>query len=92
MKKGILAFVSGFFCCALLSIPIISYLKNSSFEYGKSKGYVDGVLDSAVALEKEFGSIDYSDKNFEKVIFSIKTTEVVLVKVNGVKTIKVTGF
>ncbi len=29
------------------------------------------------ALEKEFGSIPYSDKGFEKVVIGAKTTEVV---------------
>jgi len=92
MKKSVIAFISGMIFCLLLTVPVFYFALTGTAEQEKGNGFREGSLFVVKALEKEFGSIPYSDKNFDKVIVSIKTNEIVTINKNGVKTIKITGF
>ena len=92
MKKSIFAFISGVVICLLVTGPIFYLVLEKRAKQEKGDGFLEGSLFVIKALEKEFGTIPYSDKNFNKVIVNIKTTEVVTLNKNGVKTTKLTGF
>jgi hypothetical protein len=87
MKK----FVSGLFVGAAISSAVFVPLKRSevqtSWDLGVKSGIIEGKLFAADALQKEFGLHD-AGASF-KPIFSVKTTEVVSVKTNGVRTVRV---
>ena len=92
MNKTIIAFISGIIFCLLVATPIFYLMLQGAAKQEKGNGFREGSLFVIEELKKEFGSIPYSDKNFDKVVVSIKTNEIVTVTSNGVKTIKVTGF
>ena len=91
MKRLAVTFISGVVLGILIGAPAIYWLF-SEYEMNESKAYYKGAMSVVNKLEKEYGSIPYSDKNFEKVVVSVKTNEIVSVYENGIKTIKVTGF
>ncbi len=92
MNKTIIAFLSGIIFSGIFGVPLI-YLAFGEYEQeNSSKAYYEGRLSVMLALEKEFGSIPYSEKIFEKVIIGSKSKDIISVYENGVKTIKLTGF
>ncbi len=92
MKKTIFIFLSGLFLGGIVVAPLLYVMVGDYRMKNSSQEYYEGRLSVIAALEKEFGSIPYSDKGFEKVVIGAKTTEVVSVYKDGVKTIKVTSF
>ena len=85
------SFILGIFLGSLIGATTM-YIAFGEDRKSDSKAYNEGALSVIDKLESEFGVIPYSNKNYEKVVASIKTTEVVSVYENGVKTIKVTKF
>ena len=61
--------------------------RHNKFQFGRSNGIVAGRFEAADALEKEFGRHDGHTPY--KVLFSVKTTDVVSTETNGVKTVRV---
>lgn len=92
MSKNLVVLMVGIIVGVAAAIPMIYSVKKDAFEHGKGVGYVEGVQFAIKSLESEFGSISYENKNYKNVIFAIKTQEVVAVDINGIKTVKVTGF
>lgn len=74
----------------LASLPfnlLVRYEQEKKFQFGITQGYSKGLNDAANLLEKEFGTHD--PKGDYKRIFSISTSDVIAVEVNGVKTVRV---
>ena len=92
LSKNVIILMIGIIIGVGVTIPMIFSVKKDAFEHGKGIGYVEGVQFAIKSLESEFGSISYESKNYKNVIFAIKTQEVVAVDINGIKTVKVTGF
>lgn len=91
MNRTAFAFLSGLLFSALAGALLI-YVMHGELQAKQSKAYHDGEMSVINMLEKEFGVVPYANQEYEKIIYQTKTTEVVVVKENGVKTIKVTYF
>jgi len=60
---------------------------HDKFEFGRANGIRAGRFEAADALQKEFGL--YDGHSPYKVLFSEKTTDVISIETNGVKTVRV---
>lgn len=84
-------FIAGIVCgVCLVLVPFYLLLKSeqkNKFEFGVTTGFTNGLLDAANRLEKEFGTHD--SKGEYKRVFSISTSDVIAVEVDGVKTVRV---
>ena len=87
MKKFGLGVFCGIVGASLLFVPVLLRERRDKFEFGRKNGMVAGRLDAAHALEKEFGR--YDGHMPYKVLFSVKTTDVVSTETNGVRTVRV---
>jgi hypothetical protein len=88
MLKYIAAFFAGFVCASALFIfVILPKEQHDKFEFGRGNGMVAGRFEAADALQKEFGN--YDGHAPYKVLFSEKTTDVISIETNGVKTVRV---
>jgi len=87
MKKYVVGFISGVVISAIIFIPILKSEQQAKFEIGKNNGNISGLAHSVKELKKEFGVIDSSEKY--KRLYSVKTSDVVSVEINGVKTVRV---
>jgi hypothetical protein len=83
MKKFALGFIMGGVVCAAILVPVLRNL-----DYGeRRRGLTEARREVAGTLKEEFGTYDgYSPYN---VLFSVKTTDVISVEKNGVKTIRI---
>ena len=87
MKKYIIGFVVGLIVASGVLIPVFIQEQNNKIEFGRNMGFTDGLIFSSGELEKEFGAIK-TPKAY-KHIFSVKTTDVIMIEVDGVKTVRV---
>ncbi len=87
MKKYIIGFIGGVVISAIIFVPILKSEQQAKFKLGINNGKISGLAHSVKELEKEFGLIDSSAKH--KRLYSVKTSDVVSVEINGVKTIRV---
>jgi hypothetical protein len=87
MKKYIIGFISGVVISAMIFIPIFKSKQQEKYELGVNSGKISGLTYSVKEIAKEFGIMDSSAKY--KRLYSIKTSDVVSVEINGVKTIRV---
>jgi hypothetical protein len=87
MKKFALGFAVGACTCAVLFVPLLFAERHNKFEYGRNHGNIAGRAEAAEALGKEFGQ--YDGHSPYKVLFSVKTTAVISVETNGIKTVRV---
>jgi hypothetical protein len=87
MKKFALGVVAGVGVSAIIFIPLLFSERQNKFEFGRSNGMVAGRFEAADAIEKEFGR--YDGHAPYKVVFSVKTTNVISTETNGVKTVRV---
>jgi hypothetical protein len=87
MKKFILGVFIGVAISAIVFVPFLFSERRDKFEFGRKNGIVAGRLEAADALEKEFGR--YDGHTPYKVLFSVKTTDVVSTETNGVRTVRV---
>jgi hypothetical protein len=87
MKKFALGFFVGIAFTALTLALIFRNELHSKFEFGLKNGIIEGHRDAAHALEKEFGQ--YDGHSPYKVLYSVKTTDVISIETNGIKTVRV---
>ena len=87
MKKYFLGFIVGISVSLMIFIPLLLSEQQNKFEFGKNSGIIRGVLFSVKAIEKEFGVLENFSKY--KVLYSVKTSDVVVVEINGTKTVRV---
>lgn len=84
-------FIAGILCgVGLASVPFYLLLRSEQHnkkQFGVTQGFSNGLQEAASMLEKEFGTHD--SKGEYKRIFSISTSDVIAVEVNGVKTVRV---
>jgi len=87
MKRFALGFVVGGATCAVTLVPVVLAQLRSKFDYGRHQGHIDGRREAAQALGKEFGQ--YDGRSPYTVLFSVKTTDVISVETNGIKTVRI---
>jgi hypothetical protein len=87
MKKFISGVLVGVVLSTIIFVPVLLSERHYKFEFGQKNGIVAGRLEAADAIEKEFGR--YEGDGPHKVVFSVKTTDVVSIETNGVKTVRV---
>jgi hypothetical protein len=85
--KLVIAFLAGVAVAGVIFLPILSSERRDSWEYGHKAGIIQGRLDAADALQKEFGTWDGKASN--NVLLSVKTTSLVAVETNGIKTVRI---
>ena len=86
--KYLAIFAAGFVCASALFIfVIVPKEAHDKFDFGRTNGIVAGRFEAADALQKEFGL--YDGHSPYKVLFSEKTTDVISIETNGVKTVRV---
>jgi hypothetical protein len=87
MKRFALGVLVGLLLASCGFIPLWRWERQAGWQSGKNAGVIEGRFLAADALEKEFGRVD--SKATCKVLFSVKTTDVVAIETNGVKTVRV---
>ncbi len=87
MKKYVIGFMGGVVVSGAIFIIVLKAEQEAKLEQGKNSGKISGLTYSVKKLEKEFGTIDSSAKY--KRLYSVKTSDVVSVDINGVKTVRV---
>ncbi|MEI6427947.1 MAG: hypothetical protein WCO45_06085 [Pseudanabaena sp. ELA607] len=87
MKKFTLGFIVGVAVAALVLVPLLLTESRNKYEFGRNNGIISARVEVADALGKEFGQ--YDGHSPYKVLFSIKTTDVISVETNGIKTVRI---
>jgi hypothetical protein len=87
MKKIYIGIFLGILIASIIYIPIIYLQSKKRYELGVASGTVHGLAIASKAIEKEFGTFD--GKSEYTNIFSVKTTDVIAIKEDGHKTIRV---
>ncbi len=87
MRKFILGVFVVVAISAIVFVPLLLTERRDKFEFGRKNGIVAGRFEAADALQKEFGP--YDGHAPYKVVFSVKTTDVVSTETNGVRTVRV---
>ena len=86
--KYLTAFAVGFACSTLMFVvSVLPGEAKNKFEFGTHQGFADGLGKAASMIEKEFGV--YDGHTPCKTVFAFKTTHVVSIEIDGVKTIRV---
>ena len=86
MKKTVIPFLAGVALATIVLLPLLRFERRQSWEYGRKAGIIQGHFDAADALQQEFGVWD--SKAPHKVLLQVKTTSVVSVETNGIKTVR----
>ncbi len=87
MTKYFLSIVIGITISSAVYLPILFTEQARKFELGLKHGFINGKHYAAEKLKSEMKS---PQKGVQyKVIYSVKTTDVVVYKTNGIKTIGV---
>ena len=85
---GVAGFAVGFICASIFFVAVIIPDRDrEKFEFGINTGFTDGLGSAAGKLKSEFGVID--SQSHCKNLFSVKTTDVVSIEIDGVKTVRV---
>lgn len=87
MKNIIVGIFFGIFLSSCFYIPLMMYERDAKYELGRANGKIEGLWQAAKSIEQTFGVYDGKSKYSR--MFSVKTTDVIVVSDNGVKTIKV---
>ena len=87
MRKFLLGVFVGTVVSAIAFVPLFLSERRDKFDYGRKHGMVAGRFEAADALGKEFG---YYDRHSPyKVLFSVKSSDVISIETNGVKTVRI---
>jgi hypothetical protein len=86
MKKFISGFLAGAAVSGVLFFVLLRSERRYSWEGGRRSGIIQGHFDVADALQKEFGVHDGSPY---KLLLEVKTTDIVSVETNGIKTVRI---
>ena len=87
MKTFVLGFVVGCAACAIVLVPALLSERRSKYDYGYKNGGIAARIQAVEVLDKEFGQ--YDGRSPYKVLFSVKTADVVSVETNGIKTVSI---
>ena len=87
MKKFALGFFVGIAFTAFAFALIFRREIRDKYEFGRNNGITAARIEAAQALEKEFGQ--YDGRSPYKVLLSVKTTDVISIETNGVKTVRI---
>ena len=87
MRRFVLGLVAGSIVSGLLVAVLARWRLAGEFEHGRRLGELDGRPVAIEALRQEFGDVP-SDTGGKR-LFSLKTSDVVAVVVDGVKTVRV---
>ena len=87
MKKIITGMSLGAVLATALFVPILIHERRAKFEFGSNYGKILGLTEAADCLGKEFGR--YDGESAYRCLFSVKTTDVISLVTNGVKTVRV---
>lgn len=87
MKKFLCGFLFGTAMSALVAVPVLLKERHDKFQFGLNNGRTAGLREAAHSLEKKFGRFE-GHASYE-VLFSVKTTDVVSIETNGVRTVRV---
>ena len=82
-----LGVVSGIVLSLALFVPLFVAERRNKFEFGVNQGFAHGLNEAATRLQTEFG--EYAGNGDYKRIFSISTSDVIAIEINGVKTVRV---
>ncbi|MBU2714085.1 hypothetical protein [Zooshikella harenae] len=85
--KVFVGFLIGIVASSSIFIPFLISQQKAKYEFGLNAGIVHGMQEATNKIEKKFGEID-SQADYET-LYSVKATSVVVVEVNGVKTVRV---
>jgi hypothetical protein len=88
MKKYIIGFLGGLFVTTSACVVVLPLVLEDKFKFGHGTGFADGLSAVADELEQHYGLYTEADGPYE-IVYDIKTTRVVIIDVNGVKSIKV---
>jgi len=87
MKRVGIGFIIGVCFSMGVGLPLVRSERRQSWDYGRKAGVVQGRFDATEAVGKEFGEWDRQAPY--KVLLSVKTTELVSIETNGIKTVRV---
>ena len=87
MKRLALGFMVGVAACAVVLVPTLLAERRNKYEFGQKNGNIAGRFEAADALGKEFGQ--YDGRSPYKVLFSVKSMDVISVETNGIKTVRI---
>jgi len=87
MKNFLIGLVVGIAVSMAIFIPLLRSERKDKFEFGRKNGINAGLFQAADSIQKELGC--YDGHGPFKVLFSVKTTDVVCTETNGIKTIRV---
>jgi hypothetical protein len=87
MKKFFLGVLVGAVLTALVCVPLVLWNHQYQFDSGRNYGKTECRREIAETMSKEFDL--YDGKTPYKVLFSIKTTDVIALETNGIKTVRI---
>ena len=87
MKNVIFGLIIGLVLAAVVLVPLLFHEQRVKFNLGRHCGRIEGLNEAADSLDKVFGK--YDGKVEYKILFSVKTTSVVSIETNGVKTVRI---
>ena len=86
LKTFTLGFICGGFLVGLLALFQINEERTQKYEMGKDHGSIEAFVEIYDAIKSEYGPIQ--ELGEEKLLYSQKATDIVVVEENGVKTIR----
>jgi hypothetical protein len=90
MKKLLLSAVLGFaLACAVFYVAVLPEVRSSWLAVGENNGSIAARYEIATHLKREFGTTEVHSCSNPRELFGVKTTSVVIVDCNGVKSIRV---
>jgi hypothetical protein len=87
MKNKVIGLLFGLALASAFYIPLLYQQMEAKYELGLSNGVIEGLVHAANKIEHEFGV--YEGKAKYSTLFSVKTTEVIVVTNGSEKYIKV---
>ena len=87
MKRIILGFLLGCVVTGALCVAVLISQEEKIRNWSREIGRLDGLFEAADAIDKEFGR--YDGKGEYKRLFGVKTTDVIAIETNGVKTVRI---
>ncbi|MDF3129784.1 hypothetical protein P0Y35_11305 [Kiritimatiellaeota bacterium B1221] len=90
MKKLLLGTVIGFIFASALAVPVVLFVKNDKYKYGRNIGYLNGQAETFVFLRKHF-QVTHPSKSISEMedVLSTKAGNVYVLDVNGTLTIEI---
>jgi hypothetical protein len=86
MRKFGLGVLAGIVISTILFVPLLVSERRNKFQFGRVNGIVEGLFEASTALEKEFGR--YDGRTPYKRLYGVKTTDIVSIETNGVRTVR----